>query len=974
MNNKILSKMRKYIYSILLLAVLISSLVLPQTVFALPQDRIIQGEGSQTEGTYAGGGSAGNYTDLNSLDDSTSYLEVSALGTYHHSYNMQDFNTPVLSIDGVTVTFRTRENGAGDTAYVRIGGVNYYGTQHSGGTEIWTTYTENTFDGITNKNPATGLAWDTTALNNAEFGVRLYIASGGRYVDITYMKITVDYTPPTVPTVTTSAATITANSTHCWTDMEGEVTATGGDVITERGFAWGISPTTCNGTTPSSGYAPPASYTTNWSEHSADFGVGAFDYTANLTCCTTYCYRAYARNSVGYAWGAEYSFLTKPLNPTFTTCVAGSGQAILTWVNAVGGAGITISTVIFYSTVGYPLTITGADGTYSYNSTGLVTTTIGGLTNCTPYYFSAWSQADGCGGQRQYSDNPPAECPATPYGVIVTTKHCTGFGTDWAIVNGQVTLTCAGIGNYTQRGFDYGTTVAYGSESTLEVGVWTTTTAFNALLQSLTPATLYHYRAKVLVGGAWVYGADMTFSTKGSPTLYEYWNTSQNGTNIPIASANWTYQTFTTNITDIAHSVVFINLYMQRVGTLPGDVIVSVRHTANLTTAPCILAPTGDDIVSATLDGDTFSTSYTWYKFIFTEKCLEANTTYAIVVKVPDANTTSYIQWGLTNPGTYAGGNAGFSTNSGSTWTANCTVDQLFEVWGNSCIQIENAKVFTSYVNTGDWLITCLYKNIYEPYYSDGTDVSSMFYIQLVDTTVSPSLLKAQTKCPAYGYRPGSIYLSSTMVSSLEWGRAYSVRLYGDFGAYPYMEYVLQPADWMGSDLTRLDAWVRSAAILIENYYGTTITSMVAGKGIVLNENGGVIFSLGISALSDIRPDVFQIVTTIPGYTQGDYTGAMQHETAWATLLGPKIAGMMTTWGSVFSVSGSTIGALVAFAFYGIVAVFAFPVGHAVAAITIPFGILMVAWYTGLLPLAALGVLLAIAAFFMIWQMVFSRA
>ena len=72
----------------------------------------------------------------------------------------------------------------------------------------------------------------------------------------------------------------------------------------------------------------------------------------------------------------------------------------------------------------------------------------------------------------------------------------------------------------------------------------------------------------------------MTFSTKGSPTLYEYWNTSQNGTNIPIASANWTYQTFTTNITDIAHSVVFINLYMQRVGTLPGDVIVSVRHTA----------------------------------------------------------------------------------------------------------------------------------------------------------------------------------------------------------------------------------------------------------------------------------------------------------------------------------------------------------------------------------------------------------
>lgn len=547
-----------------------------------------------------------------------------------------------------------------------------------------------------------------------------------------------------------------------------------------------------------------------------------------------------------------------------------------------------------------------------------------------------------------------------PAPTVVITKACTGFSTNWAVVNGEV-INAYGA-TITQRGFDYGLTTTYGSEN-LETGSWSEM-LYSAYLSSLSPATVYHYRAKVLLGATWYYGTDMTFSTKGSPTLYEANTAASTGDSYITNSANWTYQTFTTNMTNVGHTVSSIWLYLRRVGS-PGTVTVGIRYTANLTTAPCILAPTGDDIVTGYLDGNTFSTVYTWYKLDVTEKCLSANTTYAIVVRAQAGNASNYILWGSVVAGTYAGGNAGYSINSGTIWTAQCATDYLFQIWGNPCLYVENAKVFTSYLQSNDWLVTLLYKNIYEPYYTDGTDVASIFYIQLANTS---GTVLAQTKCPAWGYRPGCIYLNAGQVTSLEWGYAYRVRVYGDFADYPYMEYVLQPADWMGSDLNRLDSWVMSTATLIENYYGATITTYIANKGLVLNEDGGVIFDTGIPALSSVRPDIFQIVSTTPGYTQEDFTGALQTEHVWQVLLGPFVTSLFTGWGNIWNISGSTVGAFLAFTFYSVVAIFAFPIGSAAAAISIPFGIMLLAWYTGLIPMAALGVILALASFWFIWQ------
>lgn len=766
---------------------------------------------------------------------------------------------------------------------------------------------------------------------------------------------------PSVPVVTTSA---TSNVEETTATFNGNITD--GVNIDIRGFAYG---TTCNATQPGSAEEPPASYTSNWSEYGS-FGTGAYSSTGNitgLTSATCYCVRAYTHNATGWGWAAnEDTFLTKPLNPTNLTCTAGDGFVGLTWTKATGGAGVTVNTIVRYLAGAVaPSDITGVgDGsTLTYNGT-LATATQGGLANCQQYTFAAWTQIWGCTPTlTQYSDNPPDTCSATPSTAAVLTLHCTGFSSTWAVVNGSVTATPCGAA-YTQRGFDYGVSTAYGSES-LEIGTWTTATSFNRVLTSLSPATVYHYRAKILVGATWYYGTDRVFSTSGSPSKYEYLEDASTGDSYITATANWTYQTFTTNMTSIGHSVTSIWLNLRRVGN-PGDVVASIKHTSNSTQGQsCWSYPTGTDLTSGALDGNAFTTAYTWYEFEVPEVCLSANTTYAIVLRAVGGDATNYVLWAAIVAGTYIGGNAGYSLDSGSSWTGQCLADNLFQIWGNPCINVEDAKVFNSFIEDDDWLITLLYRNFYEPYYSDGTDVRSMFYIQLTD---SSGTLLAQTRCPDWGYRPGCIYLNANQVTSLEWEYPYRVRLYGDFSDYPYMEYVLQPEDWMGADLNRLDSWVIGAATLIEDYYGVTLTINIANKGLVLNEDGGVIFDTGIPSLSAIRPGVFQIVTTSPGYERELYTQEEQQYHVWETLLGPYITSLFGNWGTIWSVSGSTIGAFVAFAFYAVVAVFAFPVGGAIAAVSIPFGILVLAWYTGLIPMAAMGVILALAAFLMIWQ------
>jgi len=723
---------------------------------------------------------------------------------------------------------------------------------------------------------------------------------------------------------------------------------------TLRGFAWGA---TSNSTLPING-VPPASYSTNWTQLSSDIGNFTHDITG-LTSGDAYYFRGYSYNATGYGWGGEKSFLTKPTEPLSFNATGSDSAVSLAWTKPACGTGTTVNTVIRYKQGSYPANIT--DGTLSYNSTS-TSTAQGGLTNGLEYYFRAWTFAYD-GSLSQYSDTY-ADCTATPWNNTVTTREVTGFGQTWAILNGALnTLTDTA----TQTGFDYGLTSSY-TDSATQTGTYSTGN-FHYTLTGLSTGTVYHYRAKALVGGSWLYGEDRVFSTKGSPVTYEYNNTGGNTDSFKINSANWTYQTFTTNTTSVSHSITSFKLKLKRVGS-PGTIIASIKNTANATSGQtCYSYPTGEDVITAYYDGDTVDLAYAWYEFIpDVETCLSANTTYAIAVRALSGDANNYIMWQTQTTGTYTGGNAGYSVDSGVVWENSCPKDQLFEVWGNPCLDVLDAKVITGYLETGDWLVCVLYKNFFQPYYLQAQDVQSLFYLQLVDST---GTVRASTLLPEWGYRPACIYISADDTVQLEWGQTYTVRIYGNFTGYPYAEYSIQTSDWLGSDLTRLDAWVRTAASLMEDYYNATYTEYVAGKGLVLNETGGVIFSNNIPELDTIRPDIFKVTTSTIGKESGTYTHGLQSDLVWQTMWGTQMTRMFTLVGNAANLDPPVIGMIIGFIMYALTALFCFAPGHAIAAIVIPIPILIILWGTGLAELALLGILLAVTVVLWAWQLWF---
>jgi hypothetical protein len=93
--------------------------------------------------------------------------------------------------------------------------------------------------------------------------------------------------------------------------------------------------------------------------------------------------------------------------------------------------------------------------------------------------------------------------------------------------------------------------------------------------------------------------------------------------------------------------------------------------------------PTGDDLTSGTIDGNSLSTTPTWYEIALTEYTLSAHTKYAIVVRAPNGNDLNLApwRWDESSP-TYAGGNREYSWDSGDTWDSSTSVDLMFEVWG----------------------------------------------------------------------------------------------------------------------------------------------------------------------------------------------------------------------------------------------------------------------------------------------------
>ena len=139
----------------------------------------------------------------------------------------------------------------------------------------------------------------------------------------------------------------------------------------------------------------------------------------------------------------------------------------------------------------------------------------------------------------------------------------------------------------------------------------------------------------------------------------------------------WNAQTFTP---DTTHRIFSVKLLLYRLGE-PGYFWVSINAIDGNG------RPTGDDLCSATTDGNTLTTDLAgeWMEISFLDNpILAANTTYAILIRAPyGAEGVNEIRGRCDCSGAYAGGWYLSSPDGGSTWEDyDEEVDLLFEEWG----------------------------------------------------------------------------------------------------------------------------------------------------------------------------------------------------------------------------------------------------------------------------------------------------
>ncbi len=137
----------------------------------------------------------------------------------------------------------------------------------------------------------------TGLLANTLYHYRAYATNG---VGTSYGNdLTFTTLPPVLPAVSTTAV---SNITAISAATGGDVTDDGGASVTQRGVVWNTTGTP----------VVPADPSTN-----NGTGLGSFTSTAQiLNASTTYHVRAYATNSVGTAYGSEFTFTTLAPTPT----------------------------------------------------------------------------------------------------------------------------------------------------------------------------------------------------------------------------------------------------------------------------------------------------------------------------------------------------------------------------------------------------------------------------------------------------------------------------------------------------------------------------------------------------------------------------------------------------------------------------------------------------------------------------------
>jgi hypothetical protein len=401
-----------------------------------------------------------------------------------------------------------------------------------------------------------------------------------------------------LPTVNTPTATVTYKS------------ATMQSTINGNGYA----------TTATIKYGLTSTYSNLITPQSLGTGLAVISGTTiSLTANTTYHYSAFADNGNGDIVNSPDTTFTTLPTPTTTTSSASS----ITATSATFNGFITNGNVAgqhyfeYGTTSGVYTTQTTTTTNTASASQQAISANVSSLTTSVPIYYRSVLVVDGItytGAQQTFT---PGNAP------IISLNPITSLLNTSVTLNGLV--NSGGIATNYQ--FQYGTTVALGSSTTLTAnGTGTTSLPVTANLTGLTPNTTYYYRLTAVNASGTNFTSIEQFTTDGLPNITSFTvanpivytdNTFRFTQEVNAPTATWT----------IDYGIAPSTYTLSKTGTITTDGVITQEVTGLLPNKTYYARLSITNVYGTTTSSEiSFSTYPTMFNTVWTNPDLEPTT------------------------------------------------------------------------------------------------------------------------------------------------------------------------------------------------------------------------------------------------------------------------------------------------------------------------------------------------------------
>jgi len=201
-------------------------------------------------------------------------------------------------------------------------------------------------------------------------------------------------------------------------------------------------------------------------------------------------------------------------------------------------------------------------------------------------------------------------------------------------------------------------------------------------------------------------------------------------------------------------------------------------------------------------------------------------------------------------------------------------------------------------------------------------------------------------------------------------GSAYYIKVIGyNVSGNPSEEYLVQSADWYGSDLTQLDNLLFRIGNVMALTDTTNYTTVLADGHSQITDNAVGFFVNGIPDITNIRPNDFTSSTLNSTFPNTTPNNKWDSDTAWTTNVGTNISADATIMSAPFGITGKDFLATIIWLF--ILAVIGYTVsqgGKPLPALLLCMPIIWLGTYWKILPVQQLIVICIIFFFFGVRQ------